>query len=90
LCKHYNCLGNHVKGVNEISCYRCDADYDGCTGLDKHGGGARAGLNRYYKPEPKAATTENTTVQPVVQPQKTQLEIYKELIQTKEIGIKIG
>ena len=35
-----------------MTCYSCDADYDGCTGYDKAGGGARAQLIRYYAPEP--------------------------------------
>lgn len=72
-----------MKGVNEISCYRCSADYDGCTGLDKAGGGARAGLNRYYKPEPKPEPEPTPIPEP--EPAKTQIEIYKELVQTKAI-----
>lgn len=43
-------LGVNPKGVyeGEITCYNCDADFDGCTGYDKCGSGARARLTRYY------------------------------------------
>jgi len=49
LCGHYGTLENNPKGTyeGEISCGRCDADYDGCTGYDKHGRGARAKLKAY-------------------------------------------
>jgi len=87
LCHHYNCLGNYVKGVNEISCYRCSADYDGCTGLDKAGGGARAELIRYQEPTPEPTPTPPPTTE--IQPAKTQIDIYKELVQTKNIEIGI-
>lgn len=82
-CHHYNCLGNYVKGVNEISCYACSADYDGCTGLDKSEGGARAELTRYYEPKPEPVEN-NTTVEVVVK-EKSKLEICKELVQTSEV-----
>lgn len=55
LCGHSYCLLVNPKGTHEgeITCGYCDADYDGCTGYDKYGGGARARLTRYYEPEPE-------------------------------------
>jgi len=68
LCHHHNCLLLNPKGTyeGEITCSHCDADYDGCTGYDKHGGGARARLERYYEPEPVVPEMEPT--QPVPEP----------------------
>jgi hypothetical protein len=62
LCHHHNCLLLNPKGTyeGEITCAVCDADYDGCTGYDKHGGGARGRLIRYV-PEPEPSVLENTT-----------------------------
>lgn len=56
LCDHYSCLMVNPKGTieGEVTCAFCDADFDGCTGYDKHGGGARARLYRYVpEPEPE-------------------------------------
>lgn len=62
MCKYYNTLSNNPKGTyeGEITCYHCDSDYDGTSGADKHGSGARAWLIPYV-PEP----VKNVTVEPV-------------------------
>lgn len=46
LCRHHQCLSINPKGTyeGEITCLRCDADFDGTSGADKHGAGARAYL----------------------------------------------
>ena len=85
LCHHYNCLLNNPKGTyeGEITCGRCDADYDGTTGYDKSAGGARGQLERYYKVEeiePQQNNTTNTTpnVEPIVvrSPLEQMVDIY--------------
>jgi len=50
LCHHRNCLSNNPKGTyeGEITCLKCSADYDGTSGADKHGHGARAWLLPFY------------------------------------------
>jgi len=76
LCDRYGCLGVNPKGTyeGEVTCYICDADYDGCTGYDKFGAGARARLIPAVLKEPEVAAqsteetseqnTNNTTVTP--------------------------
>jgi hypothetical protein len=87
LCGHYNCLENNPKGTDEgeLTCSICDSDYDGCTGADKNGGGARVWLNAasqaqitaWYHPQisnttnTTNTTTNNTVVQPVAPQNKT-------------------
>jgi hypothetical protein len=46
LCKAAGKLVDNKKGTSEgeITCNACDADYDGVTGQDKHGGGSRGCL----------------------------------------------
>ena len=74
LCGGIDCLDTYVKGVNEITCLHCDADYS-YSGRDKYGGGARAWLTPYYKPkaepvpepdpipEPEVEVPTNTTIE---------------------------
>jgi nitrite reductase/ring-hydroxylating ferredoxin subunit len=68
MCGHYDCLLVNPKGTyeGEITCSICDADYDGCTGAEKHGSGARAWLSPYEEPEPVQAqeVVENVTIEP--------------------------
>ena len=49
-CHSYNCLLINPKGVpeSEITCGRCDADFDGCTGIDK-GYARQWQLHKYVK-----------------------------------------
>jgi hypothetical protein len=63
LCHHYNTLETYVKGVNEITCTYCDADYS-YSGHDKHEGYSRAWLTPYVEPEPmpENLTTNTTTL----------------------------
>lgn len=68
LCDHYGCLEVNPKGTyeGEVTCSVCDADYDGCTGYDKSGSGARARLIPAVleeEPEVTAQSTEETSVQ---------------------------
>jgi hypothetical protein len=60
LCHHYNTLETYVKGVNEITCTHCDADYS-YSGRDKHEGYARAWLTSYVEPEPPVTDNDSTT-----------------------------
>lgn len=68
LCDHYGCLLMNPKETyeGEVTCSICDADYDGCTGYDKSGSGARARLIPAVlekEPEVTAQSTEETSVQ---------------------------
>lgn len=87
MCGHHNCLLNNPKGTyeGEITCAICDADYDGCTGYDKHGGGARARLERYYEPEPEPAPEPQTT--PPTPVPVSMLDNAKMLMQSKQVFI---
>ena len=69
LCHHYNCLLNNPKGTyeGEITCGRCDADYDGTTGADKSGDGARAYLIPYEEYVPPQNNTTNITTTNITQ-----------------------
>lgn len=64
MCHHYGCLLKNPKGTHEgeLTCSRCDADYDGCTGADKSGGGARAWLSYAKKTIKKKVPTNTTNV----------------------------
>lgn len=76
LCHHYGCLEVNPKGTHEgeITCSRCDADYDGCSGYDKYDGGARAKLIPAVietKPEAQAAPQfTESTAKPEIQETK--------------------
>lgn len=78
MCHHHDCLLINPKGTyeGEITCAVCDADYDGCTGADKNGGGARAWLIPYEEPksEPKPQP------QQVPEPQPSQEDILKGMV----------
>lgn len=80
-CHHYNCLANYHKGVNEITCVLCDADYDGCTGGDKHAGGAWAWLIPYV---PKVEKVEPEPNEPPVIV-KTPLEQMRDIYYNNKI-----
>ncbi len=73
LCHHYGSLEVNPKGTyeGEITCYACDADYDGCSGYDKYDGGARAKLipaQKETKVETQAATqSTESTAQPAAE-----------------------
>lgn len=66
LCHHYGCLVVNPKGTyeGEITCSRCDADYDGCSGYDKSAYGARARLTpAQVEEEPETNEIEKTNTQ---------------------------
>jgi len=60
LCDHYNCLERGLKRSDEISCYRCGADYS-FSGKDKTYN-PRAWLTVYI-PEPEPVIQENQTTE---------------------------
>lgn len=73
LCNHYNCLERGLKRNDEISCYRCGADYS-FSGKDKTYN-PRAWLTAYEdEPETTISKTE-TFVTPQLTPQLTPLQI---------------
>lgn len=80
-CHNYNCLANYYKGVNEITCVICDADYDGCTGGDKHAGGAWAWLIPYV---PEVEKVEPEPIEPPVIV-KTPLEQMRDIYYNNKI-----
>jgi hypothetical protein len=84
LCHHYNTLETYVKGVNEITCTHCDADYS-YSGRDKHEGYARAWLTSYIEPEPTPEAVVNQ--QPNQQPNRepTPLERAQNVLMTYKI-----
>jgi hypothetical protein len=85
LCGAYGTLETYVKGVNEITCTRCDADYS-YSGRDKWEGGERAWLTTYYEPEPTTTSAEIAPVQTAPpEPAKTPIEIYQSLLSTYRI-----
>jgi len=86
LCSHKNCLMVNPKGTfeGEITCAWCDADYDGCTGYDKHGRGARAKLHR-FTPQPKPAPQPSPEPVPAPQPELTPLEKAHQCFSANEI-----
>lgn len=73
MCGYYDCLLYNPKGTyeGEITCAVCDADYDGCTGADKNGGGARAWLIPYEEPksEPEPEPQPEPEPEPEPEPQ---------------------
>jgi hypothetical protein len=84
-CHHYGCLSTTMKPCAEgqISCTRCDSDYDGCTGIDKWGGPyIRSQLTLYVEPEPVV------TAQPVQIEQPTTTTITGNFLGERKITLK--
>jgi len=79
LCNHYGTLDTYVKGVNEITCLNCDADYS-YSGRDKYEGYTRAWLTSYSELE--AVTQGNQTTQPV---QLSHLELAHQVFSNNSI-----
>ena len=77
LCGAHDCLSWNPKCANpgEWTCLECGADYDGTNGCDKHGGGARAQLERYAIPEPEPSTP--AVIQEPLTPLQIAHNIYK-------------
>lgn len=73
LCHHYSCLSYNPKGTveGELTCKICDSDFDGTSGADKCGSGARGWLKPatqeqidiWYHPQKQAVQSQ----QPVTQ-----------------------
>lgn len=72
LCDHYDTLAIYVKGVNEITCLYCDADYS-YSGKDKYGGGPRGYLIPYI-PE-----TQNITKEEIIVVEKSLMEQMRDI-----------
>jgi len=85
LCGYSGTLETYVKGVNEITCTHCDADYS-YSGRDKHEGYSRAWLIVYVEPEP-TPTSENLTTNttPITTTTLTPLEQALKTLQTNKI-----
>ncbi len=72
LCGYYDCLERGIKRNDEISCYRCGADYS-FSGKEKMYR-PRAWLTPYY-PEPEPTVAENATSANIAPVQPTPWEI---------------
>lgn len=72
MCGEYGTLDTYVKGVNEITCLYCDADYS-YSGKEKHEDGPRAYLIPY------TPTLEDNTKEELVVVEKSLMEQMRDI-----------